>query len=134
LRTAALLRHVWRGVIDGDDSIGRDQRVKDPLGGWTIKLTGCQAIVDAFNDYAAGIIGDGRRRKDVGNGINPTNRQLILTGLAALRVMDHLYADSVVALPRKQQLADSARMAYRQRLAAGRTIGTVGGRLCWLRG
>ena len=43
-----LLRHYWRGVVDGDGSVGKDGR-----GEWFVRLVGSRAMAQGFADFVA---------------------------------------------------------------------------------
>lgn len=126
-----LEHHFWRGVFDGDGTIVRDKRVKDLLSRWALGVCGSSAVVDAFGEYAARVIGDGRKRKDTRNGDNPKNRKLLLNGPAALLVMRAIYADATLSLTRKRKRAEPIIAAFSERLAKGWVPAVQGDRLCW---
>jgi transposase len=94
-----LMRHYWRGMVDGDGSV--------PGKSFTVTLSGSHEVVSAFVEWARGVCG---------TGINPTRdkrspdhwRAIMGGRSAVLALLDVLYADVPVALDRKVALADLA--------------------------
>ena len=96
-----LLRHYWRGLVDGDGSITRSSR-----DGLLLGLCGTEAICEGFLAFCKETIGIGTCLKVV------TRKD----GLCYLRfsqgptrlVAEYLYKDAQIFLDRKKVLADEA--------------------------
>ena len=97
---AELMRHYWRGVIDGDGTIGTyDGEAK-------LGLCGSQALVEAFLEWAKGICGTTASPRQGKQG-NRRYWLLALGGNQRLpKLLFALYADAPVALARKKAEAD----------------------------
>jgi len=93
-----LLRHYWRGVVDGDGWIGCDSR-----GSWYVGLSGTEAIVAG---YRAFLVHCGVRTN-----AQPSHRANILvlllkgTGIAKQAALA-TWGNNTISLARKQSLAD----------------------------
>jgi hypothetical protein len=107
---ADLMRHYWRGVIDGDGTFGTyDGEAK-------MGLCGSQALVEAFLEWAHGICGTTARARQSKAGnrmhwlaqIGGNNRLPVLLSV--------LYDDAPVALTRKK--AESDHIVHGKPLAA----------------
>jgi hypothetical protein len=95
---AHLMRHYWRGMFDGDGSIGRNPA---PRPKWRLKLVGTEACVEAFRAWAAPISGSAAR-------IRPKDNIWTWTagGLASPQaIAREMYAGATVYLDRKYALA-----------------------------
>ena len=97
---ADLMRHYWRGVIDGDGTIGTyDGEAK-------LGLCGSRALVEAFLEWAKGICGTTASPRQGKQG----NRRYWLLALGGNRrlpqLLAALYDDAPVALARKKAEAD----------------------------
>ncbi len=95
-----LMRHYWRGVIDGDGSIGTyDGEAK-------LSLCGSRPLVEAFLEWARGICGTTAQARQGKAG----NRRYWLTAIGGnvrlARLLAVLYDDAPVALARKKAEAD----------------------------
>jgi hypothetical protein len=103
-----LVRHLIRGLFDGDGWITRDARVKDPLKGWSCGVCGCRAVLSDVRRFA----------KQLGiaappicpNG--PNNLKLQWSGIEAVRLLERLYGETDLALPRKKVVARALVAAY----------------------
>lgn len=95
---AELMRHYWRGMVDGDGSLIRHAGERDK---WRLQLLGTEAVVEAFRLWAVPICGSNSR-------LRPKNNIWMWTvgGLAAPQsVARELYGDATVFLDRKHALA-----------------------------
>lgn len=95
-----LMRHYWRGVIDGDGTIGTyDGEAK-------LGLCGSQSLVEGFLEWAKGICGTTASPRQGKQG----NRRYWLLALGGNRrlppLLKALYWDAPVALARKKAEAD----------------------------
>jgi len=103
-----LVRHLIRGLFDGDGWITRDARVKDPLKGWSCGVCGCRAVLSDVCRFA--------KRHGLGvppispNG--PNNLKLNWCGIEAVRLLELLYGKTDAALPRKKAVARALVSAY----------------------
>jgi hypothetical protein len=107
---AGLMPHYWRGVIDGDGSIGTyDGEAK-------MSLCGSEALVEAFLEFAKGICGTTASPRQGKQG----NRRYWLLALGGNRrlppLLAALYDDAPVALTRKK--AESDHIVHGKPLAA----------------
>ena len=94
---AHLMRHYWRGMVDGDGSIGKHAGADK----WYLKLVGTSACVEAFRDWAAPLSGSAAR-------IRPKDNIWSWTagGLASPQAIARaMYEDATVYLDRKHALA-----------------------------
>lgn len=95
---AELMRHYWRGMVDGDGTIVRHA---DPRDKWQLRLLGSEAVVEAFRAWAAPICGSTARVRPKVNIFSWT-----AGGLASPQaVARELYAGSTVYLDRKYERA-----------------------------
>jgi hypothetical protein len=104
---AGLMRHYWRGMVDGDGgmSSSRGRREESPRQ-WRIYLTGSQACVEAFGRWAGDICGS--RAQSRLNGHSAQCWQWITGGNRMTQMLvRELYDDCTVSLDRKQALADT---------------------------
>lgn len=94
-----LMRHYWRGMVDGDGTIS-------PTAGrrkWLVNLVGSEACVRAFSAWAAPISESTASPRQVG----PLCWSWAVAGTAKpSRLVRELYRNSTVALQRKADLAD----------------------------
>lgn len=95
-----LMRHYWRGVIDGDGTIGTYD------GEARLGLCGSQPLVEAFREWAAGICDTTASLRQGKQG----NRRYWLLSIGGNRrlprLLTVLYDDAPVALARKKAEAD----------------------------
>jgi hypothetical protein len=99
-------RHFWRGVVDGDGTVGIvRQHGEAPI----LSLVGSKDMMLQFADYVRSVW--------PACGVNPCQRGAIYTvGLrsaAAAAMLNHLYGDCTVALPRKLQRSREALAIYK---------------------
>lgn len=93
-----LMRHYWRGMVDGDGTLVRHPGVRDK---WHIRLLGTEASVEAFRRWAVPICGSTAKSFPKGN-----IWQWTVGGLAAPQaVARELYRDATVFLDRKFAIA-----------------------------
>ncbi len=93
-----LMRHYWRGLFDGDGSIGRSPGPRDK---WRLTLCGTKAVVEAFRDWAAPVCGSAASSRPQANIWKWTAAGLESPQLLARE----LYGGSSVHLDRKYELA-----------------------------
>ena len=98
---AHLIRHLVRGLIDGDGWITRDDRVRDPLKGWSCGVCGSEAVVSYVRRFAKrhGLAAPAFLK----NG--PHGLKVQWCGLEAIRMLALLYGANDPALPRKKAVA-----------------------------
>lgn len=94
-----LMRHYWRGMVDGDGSV--------PGKAYSVTLVGSYDVTAAFAEWANGVCGSAvnpsRDRR------SPDHWRVCIGGGRQVPVLVRaLYGDSAVALDRKQALADLA--------------------------
>lgn len=95
---AALMRHYWRGMVDGDGTIVRHPGERDK---WHLRLLGTRACVEAFRRWAAPVCGSAAKAVPKGSIWTWT-----AGGLASPQALAReLYGDAAVYLDRKHQLA-----------------------------
>lgn len=91
-----LERHFWRGVIDGDGTIGWYKRHNSRKGKYSLSLVGSYGIVDGFRDYCY---------KFVDSAAKVLKRENIYvftqTESNAIKMCSILYDDSCIRLERK---------------------------------
>lgn len=93
-----LMRHYWRGLVDGDGTIVRHPGERDK---WRITLLGTRAIVEGFRQWAAPLCASAAESHPKNNIWSWT-----IGGLAAPQsVARELYGDATVFLDRKHALA-----------------------------
>lgn len=91
---AELMRHYWRGMVDGDGTLVRHPGERDK---WHIRLLGTESSVEAFRRWAVPICGSTAKSFPKGN-----IWQWTVGGLAAPQaVARELYRDTTVSLDRK---------------------------------
>lgn len=95
-----LMRHYWRGMVDGDGSIGKVATRSD----WWVTLTGSQSAMIAFADWANRVCAGHRGL------IRAQPHRMIwrvsVVGKAKPRALAlALYARATIFLPRKAALA-----------------------------
>jgi hypothetical protein len=93
-----LMRHYWRGMVDGDGTIvkhpGRDDK-------WHLRLLGSEACVEAFRIWASAVSGSAAKKYPKGSIWSWT-----AGGLASPQALAReLYGGSTVYLDRKHELA-----------------------------
>ncbi len=89
-----LWRHYWRGVIDGDGCLSQTRGLP------VVHLVGSLAVVRAFRAWCRRVApGSCARVHPVGPGRR--GFQFAMTGQRARLVIEALYGDATVALPRK---------------------------------
>lgn len=101
---AHLMRHFWRGCVDGDGSIHRYSKPARgvPRTEWRLHFCGNETMVNGFRDYvfaATGIMVSLQKQ-----GKAPSGNQLYCVQYAekrAAEVVGHLYEGAAVALERK---------------------------------
>jgi hypothetical protein len=59
-----LMRHYWRGMVDGDGTIVRHPQERDQ---WHLRLLGTEACVEAFRLWAAAVCGTAAKKYPKGN-------------------------------------------------------------------
>lgn len=104
-----LMRHYWRGMVDGDGgmSLRTQRRDTKPNSQWVVYLCGSRACVEAFARWASEICGSRAQPR-------PTNHskscwEWVTGGNRMARlVVRELYGGCTVSLDRKQALADAA--------------------------
>lgn len=89
-----LLRHYWRGLFDGDGSIGKNG---------TISLYGTEGIVSGFKNYIVNKL----NISNIKVGKCKTIYQVQICGDRRDKVLDLLYRDSTIYLDRKYKLYKS---------------------------
>jgi hypothetical protein len=93
-----LMRHYWRGMVDGDGSIVRHAGERDK---WRLTLCGTEACMEAFRTWAAPVCGSAARVRPYRNIFTWT-----AGGLASPQALAReLYDGSTVYLDRKYELA-----------------------------
>lgn len=93
-----LMRHYWRGMVDGDGTLVRHPGERDK---WHIRFLGTKSSVEAFRQWASPICGSTAKSYPKGN-----IWQWTVGGLAAPQaVARELYSDATVFLDRKSALA-----------------------------
>jgi hypothetical protein len=94
-----LMRHYWRGMVDGDGTIVKHS---DRDNKWQLRLIGSRAVVEAFRAWAAPICGSSAKVYPKVNIFSWT-----AGGLASPQALAReLYAGSTVYLDRKYELAN----------------------------
>ena len=104
---AGLMRHYWRGMIDGDGGMGLfSMRRSSPKSQWRIYLTGSRACAEAFARWASDICGSRAQPRPQNH-----SRECWYWAVGGNRmtplVVRELYGDCTVSLDRKQALADT---------------------------
>lgn len=95
---ADLMPHYWRGLFDGDGSIGKPGKT------WTLSICGSQACVKGFAAWACALTGS--RAKAAPHSHAPTCWHWAVSGnLKAPVLARALYETATIALPRKHELA-----------------------------
>lgn len=92
-----LMRHYWRGVVDGDGSILPNYGQS----GWAVWLCGNRAMTEGFRDFVAPIIGQSLS-------IYPYSsifRVKTARAVAVRAIVSELYDGCNIALPRKLEIA-----------------------------
>jgi len=88
--------HFWRGMIDGDGSVGKDKRPR-----YYIRLVGTKNVCDCWADYAERICGF--RCKVGQDKRSPNQYWAVYSGPRAEKLIQHLYLDHTgPALARKK--------------------------------
>ncbi|HVK19365.1 MAG TPA: hypothetical protein VM533_20695 [Fimbriiglobus sp.] len=104
----ALLRHYWRGVIDGDGYLGyRPRSPGRPLSGFYLGLVGDRAVVEAFREFC-------RTSTRTAASVRPHKSvfRYLITGRSAARVASLIYDGASVALSRKLDVYIAFRSTY----------------------
>lgn len=102
-----LMRHYWRGMIDGDGGMGRfSMRRSSPKNQWRIHLAGSHACVEAFAYWASDICGSRAQPKSRAHSTDCWYWALGGNRMTPL-VVRELYGNCTVSLDRKQALADA---------------------------
>ncbi len=121
----------WRGMIDGDGCIRRDQRVRFPLSGWSIELAANFATAELFRDFISSRLPEAK--VDIRpNGVSDTNYRVSVTGPHAVHLINFLYQRNHVALRRKARLASWLREGVMLAERNGVRIGFQGSRAHWI--
>ncbi len=95
---ADLMRHYWRGLVDGDGTIVRHPQARDK---WHLRLLGSEACVEAFRVWAVSVCGTAAKKYPKGNIWSFT-----VGGLASPQALVRgLYDGATVYLDRKHELA-----------------------------
>lgn len=97
---ADLMPHYWRGLFDGDGSIGKVRTRTD----WCLSICGSRACVEAFADWAMSISGGTAIPHPARKG-SFCWRWAVTGGRKAQLLADALYGNATVALPRKRETA-----------------------------
>lgn len=98
----SLMKHYWRGVIDGDGSIWR----RNGDGRWIASLVGTKAMTDAFGSWSKELSPQLYADSHPGHG---RVWQIQFSGNGGVkRILQELYGDASIALDRKYQLAMEA--------------------------
>lgn len=109
-----LMRHYWRGMVDGDGSIVRHPGAR---GKWHLMLCGSEACVEAFRVWATAVSGSAAKKYPKGNIWSWT-----AGGLASPQaIARELYDRSTVYLDRKHERAHqlmAAPILHRSRTVA----------------
>ncbi|MDN3517147.1 hypothetical protein QWY84_05945 [Aquisalimonas lutea] len=107
----------WRGVCDGDGHIKRDKRYVFPLGGWELGICGSEALVTAFQAFAARTLRMATRV--IRNGKSSVNFRVYVTGVRTPILAETLYPAGCTALARKYAIARDLTAARHAALAGG---------------
>lgn len=107
----------WRGLCDGDGHIMRDKRCGFPLSGWELGICGSEAVVTAFQAFAARTLGMATRI--VPNGNSDVNFRVYVTGVRTPILAETLYPAGCTALGRKYAIARDLSAARHAALASG---------------
>lgn len=95
-----LLRHFWRGMVDGNGGLSKDRKRNR----WRLYLCGTRDVCEKFVDFAL--------QNNVNSRAKPgpigSIYQICFSGTAALDLMRVLYGSCSVALPRKLDLYKKA--------------------------
>lgn len=115
-------KNFWRGMLDGDGSIGREsiERVKYPLSGWRMQFCGDYGVVKAFCQYVEEITN--RHINFYRNGNSKVNWSCMLPNLETIVMAEHLYEGSTIALHRKKRIADALMLSWKRAKKEGVTI------------
>jgi hypothetical protein len=93
-----LMRHYWRGMVDGDGTIVKHSNRAEK---WHLRFLGSEACVEAFRVWAAAVTGSAARKRPKGNIWMWT-----AGGLASPQALvRELYDGATVYLDRKYELA-----------------------------
>lgn len=93
-----LMRHYWRGLVDGDGTIVRHPGEREK---WHVRLIGSEAVVEAFRIWASAVSGSTANKYPKVNIWSWT-----AGGLASPQALAReLYGDATVYLDRKYELA-----------------------------
>lgn len=112
-------RHFWRGVIDGDGSLGRSKGKKSTHADKPIlQLVGSEMLMRQFQVFARNLTGTRA-------GVRQTHScwGFSLFSGAAIEMISHLYTDCTIALSRKWALAHELMCEWELRHLAHSTSG-----------
>lgn len=93
-----LMRHYWRGLVDGDGSIVRHAGERDK---WRLTLVGSESVVEAFRVWAVTLTGSAAKKYPKGNIWSWTAGGLT----SPQAIARELYGDATVYLDRKYERA-----------------------------
>ena len=91
-----LLKHYWRGMIDGDGCIFHGKN-----GRWNLSLVGNKYMLEGFRDYINNIINIERKIRP-----HSTIYQICYGGKISQKIVNIIYKDSNIYLDRKMKLAN----------------------------
>ena len=95
-------RDFWRGMIDGDGSLGiYDKGTRSNI---CLSLCGTEAVVTAFQEYVRTIIPESKTQIHMRD-LKTRFSEFALKGRPAYRIIKDLYEDNVLALGRKNTIA-----------------------------
>lgn len=95
-------RHFWRGVVDGDGSIGRYAKRPGGTLSAQFRLCGERRLLTMFCEF---LVRDGSTRADLSVRPHKNIHGVGTTGRSAERIVSLLYRDAPTALDRKADLA-----------------------------
>lgn len=127
----AASRHFWRGLVDGDGSLGCYAKRPGSEPSAQFRLFGEGRALSAFTEFL---------REDGSTGARLTVRPLKsiytvgTTGWSAARIVELLYEDAPVALDRKAETASLIISKYRNMLAGRAAAAAAAGQRSGLRG
>ena len=114
---ADLMRHYWRGMVDGDGGMSRGPgRRPDSAPQWRIYFCGTLACVSAFGRWASDICGS--RAQPRSNRFGSCWSWMLGGNRMTSLVVEELYGNCSISLNRKQALADAILDGNRNYLAA----------------
>lgn len=100
----SLQSHLWRGIVDGDGSLGigifnKNNRIYKYL---NIGLTGNQYVIDSFIEFIENKFNFKTNRKK-----DKSVWRVRLSGIAAKKICELLYKNSVIYLNRKKEIYEN---------------------------